>query len=111
VQLENEQQKKIYEPCTIAYSGLASHTMQEIRKRVDLDGGACGVCGESLEIGELRAYDHDWGYDLKGFGRPQWVYVECAKCGHQLSIRKLRLDLSDLEKVKPSTQVKMVEAV
>lgn len=111
VQLENEQQKKIYEPCTIAYSGLASHTMREIRKRVLKGKIQTCSCGEPLENGELHSYDHEGGYDLKGFGLPQWVHIECSKCGHQLSIWKLRLDLSDMEKVRPSTPVNRTEAV
>jgi hypothetical protein len=111
VQLEDEEQRKIYEPCTIAYVGLANHIMREIRRRV-LQGNITECsCGEPLETGEILSYDHDGGYDLKGFGLPQWVYVECAKCGHKLSIWKLRIDLSDLEKVKPAKQVKMVEAI
>ena len=73
--------------------------MKEIRKRV-LKGKiqTCRTCGEPLENGELQSYDHDGGYDLKGFGQPQWVYLECSKCRYQLSIWKLRIDLSDLEK-------------
>lgn len=110
VQLEDEEQRKIYEPCTIAQHGLASWTMKEIRKRV-LQGDlqACS-CGEPLETGEVRSYDHEGGLDLKGFGQPQWVYHECSKCGNQLSVWKLRIDLSDLEKIKPVKPVK-TEAV
>ncbi|AKB77957.1 hypothetical protein MSHOH_1474 [Methanosarcina horonobensis HB-1 = JCM 15518] len=112
VQLEDEEQRKIYEPCTIAYAGLANHTMREIRKRVlQGDRTECRACGEPLETGEIQSYDHDGGLDLKGFGQPQWVYHQCSKCKHQLSIWKLRIDLSDLEKLKPSKSLKMVEAV
>ena len=102
VQLEDEEQRKIYEPSTVAYTGLASHTMKEIQKRI-LQGNVTECrCGEPLETGEIRSYDHYGGHDLKGFGQPQWVYHECSKCKHQLSVRKLRIDLSDLEKVKPA---------
>ncbi|ALK06185.1 hypothetical protein SAMN02910340_02068 [Methanosarcina thermophila] len=85
--------------------------MKEIRKRV-LKGKiqTCRTCGEPLENGELQSYDHDGGYDLKGFGQPQWVYLECSKCRYQLSIWKLRIDLSDLEKSKPAKPLKMAEA-
>lgn len=108
VKTDDGKQKKIYEPCTIAYPGLASHIMREIRKRV-LQGNITECsCGEPFETGEIRSYDHDGGYNLKGFGKPQWVYVECSKCGYQWSIWKLRIDLSDLEKLKSR---KAVEAV
>jgi len=111
VQQENEEQRKIYEPCTVAYQGLANHIMREIRRRV-LQGNVTECsCGEPLETGEVRSYDHDGGLDLKGFGQPQWVYHECSKCGHQLSIWKLRIDLSDLEKVKPAKPLKMMGVV
>ncbi|WP_156157428.1 DUF6011 domain-containing protein [Methanosarcina siciliae] len=109
-QVEDEQQEKICEPCsTIAYRGLANHTMREIRKRI-LQGNIqeCS-CGEPLETGEVRSYDHDDGYDLKGFGAPQWVYHECARCGHQLSIWKLRIDISDLEKLKPRNDAAVLQ--
>lgn len=56
VQLEDEEQRKIYEPCTIAYAGLANHTMREIRKRVlQGDRTECRACGEPLETGRSRA--------------------------------------------------------
>lgn len=108
-QVEDEQQEKICEPCTIAYKGLANYTMREIRKRI-LQGNIqeCS-CGEPLETGEVRSYDHDDGYDLKGFGKPQWVYHECSNCGHQLSIWKLRIDISDLEKLKPRNDAAVLQ--
>ncbi|WP_048180582.1 DUF6011 domain-containing protein [Methanosarcina siciliae] len=100
--VDDEQQEKICEPgSTIVYKGLANHTMREIRKRVMSGNIQECSCGEPLETGELRSYDHDGGYELKGFGAPQWVYLECSNCRHQLSIWKLRIDLSDLEKLKP----------
>lgn len=111
VQLDGEEQRKIYEPSTVTYAGLANHTMKEIQKRVLQCNVTECSCGEPLETGDIRSYDHDGGYDLKGFGKPQWVYHECSKCKHQLSIRKLRIDLSDLEKVKPVKHDEMVEAV
>lgn len=111
VQLEDEEQRKIYEPCTVAYTGLANHIMREIRRRV-LQGNATECsCGEPLETGDIRSYDHEGGLDLKGYGQPQWVYHECSKCKHQLSIWKLRMDLSDLEKLKPAGTTKMPEVV
>jgi len=110
VQQEDEEQRKIYEPCTIAYAGLANHTMREIRRRV-LQGSITECsCGEPLETGDIRSYDHEGGHDLKGFGMPQWVYHECSKCGHQLSTWKLRINISDLEKLKPMASVNMMEA-
>lgn len=99
VKTDDGKQKKIYEPCTIEHPDLAKYTEREIWKRV-LQGKiqAC-TCGESLENELLHLYDHDGGYNLKGFGKPQWVYVECS-CGYQWSVWKLHIDLSDLEKIR-----------
>lgn len=101
--VEDENQAKIYEPCTIEYSGLASRVMQKIGERVQHGKVQNCSCGEPLENGELHSYDHDSGYNLRGFGKPQRVYLQCGKCGHQLSARRLRIDLSDLEKLKAVT--------
>ncbi|WP_269849530.1 DUF6011 domain-containing protein [Methanosarcina horonobensis] len=111
VQLEDEEQRKIYELHDCLCRSRKSY--HEGDPEESTAGRSHRVQGlrRTLETGEIQSYDHDGGLDLKGFGQPQWVYHQCSKCKHQLSIWKLRIDLSDLEKLKPSKSLKMVEAV
>jgi len=111
VRYEDEEVEKILEPCSISYPGLASHIKEKLWERVLQGDKKTCVCGEPLKTGELHSYDHDGGWNLKGFSKPQWPYVLCSKCGHQLSIHKLRIDISDLEKIRPKDQKQAVSKV
>ena len=57
----------------------------------------CMNCGEPLRPENIEYYDHEGGYDLPGFGQPQWLYHHCEgtkngkKCNHDLSLWKLRI--------------------
>lgn len=111
VQQDCEKVESKLEPCSIEYPGLALHVKEKIWERVLQGEKKTCSCGEPLKTGELRSYDHDGGWDLKGFSKPQWPYILCSNCGHQLSIHKLRIDLSDLEKIKSKDQKQAVSQV
>jgi len=100
VRPKDGEDEQLLEPCTISYPGLAEWVRKNIWERILQGKIQTCSCGEPLEYGELASYDHDGGYHLKGYGKPQWVYLQCPKCGYQWSIWKLRIDLEDLEKPK-----------
>jgi len=50
-------------------------------------------CGQHLPIQTMHSHtDEDDGYRVKGFRTPQWVYLECPKCGYQNAFWKLGCD-------------------
>lgn len=97
VRQEDEKEEQHPEPCSITYPGLARYTQKKLWERVLQSERKTCSCGEPLKNGELRSYDHDGGWHLKGYSKPQWPYVRCPKCGYELSVWKLRIDISDLE--------------
>jgi len=66
----------------------------------------CMNCDEPLRPENIEYYDHEGGYDLPGFGKPQWLYHHCEgkkkdgkTCHHDLSLWKLRIpELPSAEK-------------
>jgi len=42
------------------------------------------------------SYDHEDGEKLPGFGKPQWVYVHCLKCGYDTNIYKIGIHPGEL---------------
>jgi hypothetical protein len=46
-------------------------------------------CGESLRHSDIEHYDHPAGWNVKGFQKPQWLYLTCSKCGYQWALWKL----------------------
>lgn len=91
------------EPCTITDEAEAAMVRREIRKRLfakarpdEYPRWVCG-CGRDLREGDLLSMDHDAGEVLKGYGAPQWFYIQC-ECGYGMAIWKIRrINLSDLE--------------
>lgn len=45
----------------------------------------------SLNGQRLQIYDHIGGIKVEGLNQPQWLYMECPKCGYQWSHRKLSI--------------------
>ncbi len=59
----------------------------------------CLNCDEPLDAANIEYYDHEGGYNLPGFGQPQWLYHHCEECNHDLSLWKLRIpELPSVEK-------------
>ncbi len=102
---------------TITDQKEASKSLARVRKifRADLETSpasdtisrtVCMNCGEPLRPENIEYYDHPGGYDLPGFGQPQWLYHHCEgknkdgkKCNHDQSLWKLRIpELASAEK-------------
>jgi hypothetical protein len=65
-------------------------------KRIE---STCRKCDELLDPLNIAYYDHEGGYTLPGFGKPQWLYHHCPKCNYDLSLWKLRIpELPELTK-------------
>jgi hypothetical protein len=60
--------------------------IEPIRKKISRT--AC-FCHGNLLKGKIMVYDHDNGWLLPGYQKPQWIFVECPKCHHQWSMNKL----------------------
>jgi len=64
-----------------------------------LEGKECRWCKDSseskrrnncsLEGLRILQYNHDGGYKVDGFEKPQWLYVVCPNCDYQWSLQKL----------------------
>lgn len=95
-------QKMISKERTVTDPAQESETMQEIWRRVlQAERKECW-CGTSISRGSLETCDHPGGYPLKGFGRPQWIWVTCPKCGYQMAYWKLHAPpLDDLSPEDP----------
>lgn len=80
---------------TITDKQKASESLNQIREAFTkfIAGSklTCRNCGEPLHAGNIEYYDHQGGYNLPGFGVPQWLYHHCQKCNHDLSLWKLRI--------------------
>lgn len=59
-------------------------TLEEYRALVTVKN--C-FCGARLRR-RLSHYDHDGGYRVAGFAKPQWLYLDC-RCGNQEALWKL----------------------
>lgn len=60
--------------------------------RVRVSSHSCPNCGALLSTAEIHSYDHEDGLNLRGFLRPQWVYVTCSKCGVDHALHKFSRD-------------------
>lgn len=81
--------KALDDPCTIADVDDALETLRAIQGEIDRSGERC-TCGTLLSDGELLLHDHDGGVALKGYGKPQWVYVHCLHCGYDTALWKAK---------------------
>lgn len=83
---------------TITDKELAQKSIMRIRELMrSADRKDCHICGEPLDPANVEYYDHEGGYDLPGFGQPQWLYHHCEGCDHELSLWKLRIpELSEV---------------
>lgn len=61
-------------------------TMKEYLEMVK--GKRCLFCGEPLPD-KILHYDHDGGWDVLGFDKRQWLFIECDKCHYQWALWKL----------------------
>ncbi len=51
-------------------------------------GKKCPSCGNELEEENIRHYDHDGGWKVRGFKQKRWLYFECPKCRYGASFTK-----------------------
>lgn len=76
---------------TIIDQAMAQESLERIREMMKhAEKKECCKCGKPLNPANLEYYDHEGGYDLPGFGKPQWLYHQC-KCGYGYSLWKLRI--------------------
>ncbi|AKB79109.1 hypothetical protein MSHOH_2626 [Methanosarcina horonobensis HB-1 = JCM 15518] len=78
--------------------------------RVRVSSHSCPSCGALLSSAEVHSYDHEDGLNLRGFLRPQWIYITCTRCGADIALHKLTRDgCGDL--CKHHRQISLVEAL
>lgn len=86
--------RDVVEPCTITDRELAGDVLGDIMALFRAEAkrghirGTC-LCDRPLNFGSLETYDHEGGYALPGFGKPQWLSLHCGKCNYDMSIWKL----------------------
>jgi len=67
----------------------------QIRQERGLNRGDCQgsymgkECKEPFGVMRMYMEDHDNGIKLKGYGKPQWAYLRCRKCGYETSYEKI----------------------
>jgi len=49
----------------------------------------CKNCNTLLSRKRMMHYDHPKGWTIPSYGKKQWVYLTCKKCGCQWSLSKL----------------------
>jgi len=59
-----------------------------------IEGASCRWCGYALPTDEIQNYNHGGGWQLDGYTRRQWLYVECRRCDYQWSLAKLGISRS-----------------
>lgn len=76
---------------TITDQAKAQESLERVKELMKtVEKKTCLKCGEPLDPANLEYYDHEGGYDMPGFGKPQWLYHQCA-CGYGYSLWKLRI--------------------
>lgn len=74
---------------TITDRTEAQKSIEKIRESMDhIEKKECR-CGEPLNPVNIEYYDHEGGYNLPGFGKPQWLMHHCKKCNYDYSLWKL----------------------
>lgn len=77
---------------TITDQKEASKSLEKVRELMQhAEVKTCRKCGEPLRPENIEYYDHPGGYDMPGFGQPQWLYHHCEECGFDYSLWKLRI--------------------
>ena len=59
----------------------------------------CHDCGNPIQPGTLKHYEHSGGWEVEGFKERQWLYFQCSqthprrgtKCAYQHSLGKLKI--------------------
>lgn len=63
-------------------------TVEEIRAQMTVT--TCSHCGfEGIDKEEIKAYDHDNGWQLFGHSKRQWLWVDCPGCKYEWALWKL----------------------
>jgi hypothetical protein len=55
------------------------------------------MCGKRFCYGAIMSYDHDGGFAVPGFEKPQWFYIHCFECGYDMSITHLGIKVRELD--------------
>ena len=87
--------------CTITDHQLAKEARVRIRGLLfKCERQTCSCKDHHPVTGmEVITFDHPAGYNLPGYGQPQWVVIRCPKCNYEWSFWKLRgPDLMSLER-------------
>jgi len=63
-------------------------TLQEIANFVVEKKAKCG-CGYRFEQSDIGTYEHDYGIEVSGEERKQWVYFHCPRCHYDLALWKI----------------------
>ena len=88
------------DPCTITNTDLAHSVYRAIYQLVQgLDEtqqarGKCHICGTTIKEMPVESCDHDGGYVLPGFGKPQWIVLHDEH--YDYAIWKLRITQDDI---------------
>lgn len=61
-------------------------TLEEYRAMVTIK--LCPDCNAPLPH-DFKSYDHDGGFPVVGFDKPQWLFLECINCDYQWALAKL----------------------
>ena len=48
----------------------------------------CKSCGTPLPRA-IKHYEHEGGWEVLGFQKKQWLFIECLNCEHEWSLNKL----------------------
>lgn len=64
-------------------------TLDQIETALIQKDAHCRICGKRFEKGDIRAYKHSGGIEVKGFKQKQWVYMRCSGCGYDWALHKL----------------------
>jgi len=75
-------------------------TREDYAKMVE--GVTCRWCGYALPT-EIQNYNHGGGWELEGYTRRQWLYVECRRCDYQWSLAKLGIPRNVGETIQASS--------
>jgi len=82
---------------TITDQAEAQKSLAEIRELMKTVEKQTCRCGAQLDPANVEYYDHEGGYDLPGFGQPQWLYHHCEKCNFDYSLWKLGIQYAEIK--------------
>ena len=66
-------------------------TLEEIETKVVKKQGKCMDCGNIIQTGTIRSYDHEDDKVISGFTKKQWIFFQCPyyKCRYQSALWKV----------------------